>query len=165
MLKAVLIVCLNVILGACGYHLRGDSPVPEVLKHIYLQEASPRLTANFQEIMRLSSAKLSEKPEANGVILHVLNERFDRRSSSITATGKTNEYQLVYLLEYEVLSPDSKLLIPRQGIEINRNYYNDQQAVVGKEMEENMIREEMYRQAVRSILDRGKALIQGAQKK
>lgn len=164
-MKIGAVLCLSFLLAGCNYHLRGEAELPELMRHINLQAASSPLYEGFKESLRIAGAKLSDKPEANGVVIKVVNERFDRRTSSLSSTGKSNEFQLLYFLDYEVLTYDGKVIIPRQSVEVNRNYYNDQQAIVGKENEEGLIRQEMYRQAVRSILDRGRALIKQAQKK
>jgi outer membrane lipopolysaccharide assembly protein LptE/RlpB len=46
------------------------------------------------------------------------------------------------------------LLLADQDITIKRDYFNDQTAILGKSNEESVIRTEMYRQAVSSIMGR-----------
>lgn len=158
--KRLSLLWLSALLTACGsYHLRGEADMPELMRHIYLQAASPQLHASFKDSMRAAGAKLSEKPDPKGVIINIVNERFDRRTLSLSSTGKTNEFQLFYVLDYEVLTHDGKAVMPRQSVQVNRDYFNDQQAIIGKGNEEALIRTEMYTQAVRSILDRGRALL------
>lgn len=161
--KTLVVLGLSVLLEACQYHLRGESEVPEIMRHIYLQAASPPLYASFKETMRQAGSNLSQKPEPGGIILNILNERFDRRTLSLSATGKTNEFQLFYILDFEVLNAENKLVIPRQSVQVNRDYFNNQQDIIGKGNEEALIRTEMYNQAVRTILDRGRAIINNAQ--
>ncbi|NOT84661.1 MAG: hypothetical protein HOP02_07790 [Methylococcaceae bacterium] len=160
-----LVFILSLFLAACNYHLRGEAEVPEIMRHIYLQSASPQLHSSFKEALHSAGAKLSEAPEANGLIINVVNERFDRRTLSLSATGKTNEFQLFYILNFEVLGPDKRLIIPSQSVKVNRDYFNNQQDIIGKSNEEALIREEMYSQAVRSIMDMGKAMLNQAAKK
>lgn len=158
-------IWLSVMLTACGYHLRGESDVPEIMRHIHLQKASPPLYAMFKETLRLSGAKLSETPDPHGVVVRVTNERFDRRMLSLSSTGKTNEFQLFYELDFDVLTYDNKVVLANQRVQENRNYFNNQQDIIGKNNEEALIQEEMYRQAVRSVLDRGRALVKQSEKK
>jgi LPS-assembly lipoprotein len=164
-MKQIIIVMLSVFLAACQYHLRGEEETPEVLRHIYLQSASPQLQASFKETLRMAGGNLTQAPEANGVIVNVLNERFDRRSLSLSSTGKTNEYQLFYVLDFEVLSATKQVFMPHQTVEVNRDYFNNQQDIMGKNNEEALIREEMYRQAAHSVIDRGRASLKQALKK
>ena len=164
-MKYIVACILTLSLTACGYHLRGESEVPEVMRHIYLQAASPQLHNGFKETLRISGGSLIEVPEANGAIVNVLNERFDRRSISLSDTGKTNEYQLFYVLEFEVLGAEKQVFMPRQTVQVSRDFFNNQQDIIGKNNEEDLIREEMYRQAVRSVMDRGRAVLNQAQKK
>lgn len=159
-MKRALILIWVTSLMACGYHLHGTSDVPEIMKHIHVRSASPQLLAGFKDSFKLAGARLNDAPEAGGVIINVLNERFERRTLSLSSTGKANEFELHYVLEFELLAVDGNVAImPRQQIEVNRDYYNDQQDIMGKGNEETQIRQEMYQQAVRSVLDRGRALI------
>ncbi len=128
-MKPIIIVMLSVFLAACQYHLRGTEEMPEVLRHVYLQAASPQLLSSFRETLQRAGGNLTQAPEANGVIVNILNERFDRRSLSLSSTGKTNEFQLFYVLDFEVLSATKQVFMPRQTVEVNRDYFNNQQDI------------------------------------
>jgi LPS-assembly lipoprotein len=52
------------------------------------------------------------------------------------------------------------VLASRQPVEIRRDYFNDQQDVMAKEGEEAVIRNEMYQQAVRAIVDRARVVLE-----
>jgi LPS-assembly lipoprotein len=163
--QTLVVLWLSVFLAACNYHLRGESEVPEVMRHIYLQAASPQLYSSFKETLHLAGGNLSDKPDPHGVTLNIVNERFDRRILSLSDTGKSNEFQLFYVLDFEILTFDNKMVLPSQRVQVSRDYFNNQQDIIGKNNEENLIRIEMYRQAVRSIMDRGQALMKQAEKK
>jgi LPS-assembly lipoprotein len=156
------VLLLAAMLQACQYHLRGEADVPEVLQHVYMQSASPSLKTSFKEMLHQVGGEVVDKPEAKGLIVNILSERFDRRSLSLSDTGKTNEFQLFYVLEFEVFGADNKVIIPRQRIPVTRDYFNNQQDIIGKNNEEALIRDEMYRQAVRSMMDRSMALLRQA---
>ena len=52
----------------------------------------------------------------------------------------------------------------QQPVEIRREYYNDQTAVIAKEAEELLIRNEMYQQAVRTMISRAKVAFETSTK-
>lgn len=144
------------IVSSCGYHLRGAIDLPEEMKNIYVQNASPELLAGFRETIQFSAGNLVASPAEAGMIVRVIDEDMDRRVLSLTATGKANEYKLDYLLDFELLDAEGGILMPKQTIELNRSYFTQQINVIGKAYEEQVIREEMYRQAVNAIVSRAR---------
>ena len=164
MIKQISLLLLITVLAACNYHLRGTASVPEVLRNVYVQAASPLLNNSFQDTLKLAGGALVDKPNPKGVIVNVLGEKFDRRSLSLSSTGKASEFELIYSLTFEVLNVEGKTVMQKQKIDIKRNYFNDQQDIMGKGTEETLIRKEMYDQAVRELMDRGRALVNGPPK-
>jgi LPS-assembly lipoprotein len=61
---------------------------------------------------------------------------------------------LVFRLEYEVATPGGEILLPRQEIEIRRDYFNDQSSPLGQMAEEGLIRQEMQKEAAQLLLRR-----------
>jgi LPS-assembly lipoprotein len=52
----------------------------------------------------------------------------------------------------------------RQPVEIRREYYNDQQFVIAKDNEEAVIQNEMYQQAVQTIVNRARVVLEAGAK-
>jgi LPS-assembly lipoprotein len=151
--KSVALV-MALLLSACGYHLRGALVLPPGLKNIYLQGASPQLREQFNGVMKVSSVALASSPETAGMIVRIFNEDNQRRVLSLSSGGVANDFELNYRFEYEVVDSKNKVLMARQPVEIKREYFNSQLAVIAKENEETVIRNEMYQQAVRTVINR-----------
>lgn len=94
------------------------------------------------------------------MIIRIFGEDFNRRALSLSSRGKAEEFELNYRLEYELLGSGKSVLASRQPVEIRRDYFNDQQDVMAKEGEEAVIRNEMYQQAVRAIVDRARVVLE-----
>lgn len=154
--KNAVILAAILFVSSCGYHIRGAIDLPEEMKNIYVENASAELLAGFRETLQFSSGNLVASPEQAGIIVNVIDEDMDRRVLSLTATGKANEYKLDYLLDFELLDAERGILMPKQTIELNRSYFTQQINVIGKAYEEQVIREEMYRQAVSAIVSRAR---------
>jgi LPS-assembly lipoprotein len=60
---------------------------------------------------------------------------------------------LEYRLNYQITDAKGSVLKELQPIEIRRDYFNDQQLILGKDNEELVIRNEMYQQAVRTMIN------------
>lgn len=156
LVRNLVLLAMTFIVASCGYHLRGAIDLPEEMKNIYIQNASPELLAGFKDTLQYSTGNLVASPEEAGIIVRVINEDMDRRVLSLTATGKANEYRLDYLLNFDLLDAEGGILMPKQTIELNRNYFTQQINVIGKAYEEEVIRKEMYTQAVNAVVSRAR---------
>ncbi len=154
-----LLLAMLLFLPACGYHLRGALDIPEPLKKVYMPGAS----ANLQDEMRLSlqasGGQLVATPDQAELVIKVLRDEMSRRVLSLSSVGKANEFELNYNLRYLLLNAEGKLLTDQQVVEIHRDYFNDQEDILAKNNEENVIRQEMYRQAVRTMFTRVRAVL------
>lgn len=159
--KAVILV-MALLLNACGYHLRGAFQLPENMKNVYVEGGSGTLLEQFKQVMKTSSAKLSDSRKGAGIVIKIANEDFKRRVLSLSSRGKSNEFELEYRLDYEFANAKDALLMERQSIEIRREYYNDQQFVIAKDNEESVIRNEMYQQAVHTIVNRARVVLEAS---
>ncbi|TRW99059.1 hypothetical protein EKO24_006720 [Candidatus Methylobacter oryzae] len=151
---------MALLLSACGYHLRGAFQLPENMKKVYVEGGSEPLREQFRQIIKASSAQLGSSREGAAIVIKIFNEDFNRRVLSLSTRGKSNEFELVYRLDYELANARDTLLTERQSVEISREYYNDQQFVIAKDNEEATIRTEMYQQAVHAIVNRARVVLE-----
>ncbi|MGJ0490122.1 LPS assembly lipoprotein LptE [Methylobacter sp.] len=158
--KKAVIFIMALLLSACGYHLRGALDLPVGMKNVYLDGGSTPLREQFKRTLRSSAGRLANSPEGAGMIIRIFGEDFNRRALSLSSRGKAEEFELNYRLEYELLGSGKSVLASRQPVEIRRDYFNDQQDVMAKEGEEAVIRNEMYQQAVRAIVDRARVVLE-----
>ena len=156
LIKKSVILGVALLLSACGYHLRGALELPAGMKNVYLEGGSGPLQEQFNSAMKTSSVGIASSPETAGMIVRIFNEDNQRRVLSLSSTGTANDFELNYRFDYELVDSKNKVLMPRQSIDIKREYYNDQVAVIAKGNEETVIRNEMYQQAVRSIINRAR---------
>jgi LPS-assembly lipoprotein len=159
LIKKSVIVLIALLLSACGYHFRGAFELPVGMKNIFLDGGSAQLQAQFKKAMGLSSIPIAASAEVAGIVIRIFDENSQRRVLSLAATGVANDFELGYRMEYEIVDAKDNVLIERQPLEIKREYYNDQMALIAKESEETIIKNEMYLQAVRTIVNRAKSVI------
>jgi LPS-assembly lipoprotein len=150
-------IIIALLTTACGYHLRGSYGLPANVKTIFLQGGSPALREQLITVLKSSSGQLTESPEKADIVIRVFSDDIDRRVLSLSQRGRSNEIELAGHLEYELLDAKNEVLVAREPIEFRREYFNDQQDVIAKGNEETVIRNEMYQQAVKAIINRGRA--------
>ncbi len=162
--KKAVIVVIALLLSACGYHLRGAFELPAGMKNVFIEGGSGPLHEQFNQVIKSSSGQLASSRKEAGIVIKIFNEDFNRRVLSLSTRGKSNEFELEYRLGYEFADAADTLLMPRQTVEIRREYYNDQQFVIAKDNEEAVIRDEMYQQAVRTIINRARVVLESSAK-
>ncbi len=159
----ILIVALG-FLSACGYHLRGSIALPEALKNMYVFGASSPLQSEVAMMVRASKGKIATSPNNAGVVIKVLKEDMRSRALSIGQTGKSSEVELNYYLRFQFYDNKEQPLMDEQTIELDRAFFNDQTAVLAKEVEEAVIRKEIYKQAARMLMLRAQVAVENPKK-
>lgn len=157
--KNTFIFITFLFISACGYHLRTQADLPKGLDKVYLQGASNELNKAMKTRLKSSGVKLVDKVEKAGLIVQIDKEKMDRRVVSLSSTGRANEYELYFLLDFLLFDANGNQRGEKQNVEISRDYFNDQEAVLGKNNEELVIRDEIYNRAVETIITRAVAVL------
>ncbi len=152
----VMLIIAVLLLAGCGYHLRQAIDLPPEMRKVYIQgmEMTNPFAQYLGEQLSFSDGQLVVEKEQAGMILVVHDHRYSRRSVSLSSQGKSNEYELSYQIQFTLKSADGETLMPKQSIEIIKDYFNPQVFVIGKASEEAEIRVEIYKEAVRTLLRR-----------
>ena len=164
-MRTLLVAVLLSLLTACGYHLRGSLQLPQELKKVYLLGGSANLQKQFQKTLENSSGQLVKTPGEAAMTVRVFEKEIRQRAISLSGQGRSNQFELYYLMFFELRDSKNKVLTEREKIEIRREYFNDQQDIIAKDNEESVIRNEMYQQAVRTILNRMRVVFDTAKTK
>ncbi len=162
--KNIVLLTVLLFISACGYQLRGSIELPEGLKSIYMQGGSRALKKTMQKTLKSSGGQLVDHIDQAGIVVKIDTENMDRRVLSLSSTGRVSEFELIYILEFTLLDKAGEVLSKQQRIEINRDYFNDQGDILGQNNEELVIRDEMYRSAVRSIFNRSRVALEKLEK-
>lgn len=164
LIKKSVILIMALLSSACGYHLRGALDLPAGMKNVYLEGGSGELREQFRRVMEISSVPLASSPETAGIIVKIFDEDSQRRVLSLSSGGTANDFELGYRFDYEIVDAKNKVLMARQPVEIKREYYNNQLAIIAKDNEETVIRNEMYQQAVRTMVNRARVALEASPK-
>ena len=155
-LKNIFFLIILLSVSACGYQLRGSIDLPDDLKSIFFHGASELLNKTAKKTLRASGGTLATIPQEAGIIIQVIREEMKRRVVSLSSSGRVNEYEVSYLLHFFMLDKAGKQLSNKQVIELSRDYFNNQEEVLGKDNEEKIIRNELYRHATQAIIRRSR---------
>ncbi len=134
------------VLAACGFHLRGNVALPQVMQDILVEgdRFSP-LVRELGNVLRTSGARVVDSRKQASAVLVVLGETSSRRTLSVGSTGKVAEYEVHHSVDYQLEDAQGQVLVEKQHLAAKRDYQFDENDVLGKATEEENLREEMQR--------------------
>ena len=157
--KVTMLALAVVALSACGFELRGTGKLPDSVQTVYVDSSRDLRKAIVSQVERDGTRVVADKANADLSIL-VQQEGYERRVLSVDGrTGKAREYELLYRMTLSAHRTAGNTLIIGQPITLSRDYLFDADAVIGKTEEEDVIRQEMRRDAAEQIVRRVNAVL------
>lgn len=162
-LRVLLMVLASGVAG-CGYHLRGRVDLPARAQVVYLKGIAPGqpFGTEFTELLSFAGGRVTSKPMEAGSVFQVIRGIHQRRQISLSKAGKANGYNLTYRLEYEVTTPQGEVLMPREELEVSRQYFVDIRFPLGQGEQETLMRMEMEREAAQTAMRRLRSVVRSA---
>jgi LPS-assembly lipoprotein len=156
---ALVTLVLSVVAGltGCGFHLRGAVDIPPELSPLYIQSGGVVGDA-IEARLAGSGVQLTKSPTDAGMILRVLSQSRSSRVVALDVNGKALAYMLTYRVTFEVQDGAGKVLLPQQSITLDRTFDdNPDVAVLGKQLESDIIYEDLASDAADQVLLRLRA--------
>ncbi|MDI9239285.1 LPS assembly lipoprotein LptE [Lysobacter sp. LF1] len=156
LLKRAAPVALVLALSACGFHLRNQLVLPPDMgpvRVVSVDRFSPLAESLAQALTRAGAVPATERtPDAT--VLDLLSERWGDRPIALDELGRAQEFSLRYAVTFELRRADGTTPVPRQTIELARDYVSNPVQAIGTEGEREILQTEMRREMVASILRR-----------
>lgn len=164
--NVALLALLTLVLSGCGFHLRHALTLPEDLGPVRVVSAdrySPLGTSLAQALTRIGATPASPDAVEDVATLEVISERWGSRPISIDQFGRAQEFSLRYAVVFGLRKGDGSDVLPRQVIELSRDYISSPTNPTGAESEQELLSRELRREMVAQILRRIDAVEQEAQ--
>lgn len=154
--NALLLFLSALLLSGCGFQLRGSLPtLPEVMTDTYLQgDRNSRVYQESASAIQSSGGRLVEQRTSASAVLILHDERFARRNLSSDTRGRVNAYEHRLQLVFSLADNQGEMLAERQQVEILREQRIDPDNVLAADQEQEILRQEMRRQAIAQMLRR-----------
>ncbi|MCX4190112.1 LPS assembly lipoprotein LptE [Methylophaga sp. OBS3] len=159
--KLSLVSILAAMLMACGFQLRGAASVPDTVKTIYIQGVNIRdeFGLNLKRTLTRNGITVVSDYREGAALMSFTRNRLQRRVMTVgVQTAKVAEYELILEVEFDVSDANQNKLIENEFFEARRDYQFDPQQMLGRDAEEELLRQEMYEQLSQAILRRLSAL-------
>jgi LPS-assembly lipoprotein len=146
-------------LAGCGFHLRGATPLPELMARTYLDVSltSP-LRYELESLLLSAGGEVMDEEEGATAILKVKSASIRSRTLSLDDLGRVREYGLTLTVKYLLLSPGGEALSESLRSSVERDYRFDPDNVLAQGREREMVEQEMYRIAAQQMVRRLRTL-------
>lgn len=152
-LQWITLLIATLLLGACGFHLRGQLSMP--FDTIYLKSASPGtpLIIELRRNFEARHVKLVNAADEAELVLDIVSETPDKLVLTLGADGRVNEFRLFYRVSLRAYD-SQRDWIPAEDISLRRDFSYDDSLVLAKEAEESLLYQSMRSDMVQQIMSR-----------
>tara|TARA_B110000285_G_scaffold79656_1_gene91957 strand:+ start:619 stop:1101 length:483 start_codon:yes stop_codon:yes gene_type:complete len=155
----IILISMLLVLSSCGYSMRGSINIPSSVESVSVVSSEYSELVNILNSSLISSnIKTSTSKNDDIYRIVILSEEFNRRQLSINISGRVNEYELIYSVNFELKVPNEKSI--KDKIILYRDYSFDENNVMGNSDREDDIKKEMMSTASTLIFNRLVASIQ-----
>ena len=152
----LVVIITMTLISACGYSLRGSLNLPPSLNHISVYSDNySELVNSINETLLSSGIRVTNSNNQTVDRILILSESFNRRQLTMSVSGRVNEYELIYDIDYEINLSNKKTL--SDSITLYRDYSFDENNVMGNSDREDYIKNEMVSTAATLIFNKLKA--------
>lgn len=156
MIRRLFPIVLVLALSACGFQLRNALTLPPDLgpvKVVSVDRSSP-LAESLARSLDLAGATAAAADDTTAAVLDVLAERWGDTPISVDAFGRSQEFSLRYAVIFELRSAVGTVIVPRQTIELSRDYVANPVNAIGTEGEREILQRELRREMGSAVLRR-----------
>lgn len=146
-------LALVLLLAGCGFQLQGTFATPPEMERTYISTEDNRslFYRDLHEALESSGVNLVDAATDATAIFTILFDQTDQRVLSVSARNVPTEYEVYYTIEYSLDSGTKNLLEP-QTLNLTRDYTYDPTLVLGKEHEQQLLRDAIVDDLVRIVL-------------
>lgn len=137
--NAALALGLALVLSACGFHLRGNIPLPDGIKNMFIQVPEGTFKEQLEDVLVNAGADIQSSRSGADVVLRVTSAKSDRTVGTLDQRGKADSYNLVFTVSYVLLDSEGKNLRNVSLSETRRYNFNPEQVIESESEEADLL--------------------------
>ncbi|MCX7515389.1 LPS assembly lipoprotein LptE [Frateuria hangzhouensis] len=154
LLRVSLLAC-TLALAACGFHLRQSAALPASMQRMHLAvNGGGDLQRDLARALEDSGVTIEEEGGPGIAELKIPLASFNTETLSVSGGARVTEYTVRYQVRFEVDGGDGQALVPRQRIDMSRDFSYDATNTIGTEAQVEEIRRSLNDDMVQAILFR-----------
>ena len=141
------------LITSCGFQLRVAKNLPIEMDRTYIS-SEDEYSIFYRQLKKglyERGVEVVESPVDATAVFNILQEDTGQRVLSVSGRNVVREYEVFYRIFYSIQTKDKLIKSPQEEI-LTRDYTYDETLVLGKEREENLLREAIADDLVRIIL-------------
>lgn len=142
-MRSALLLFLAISITACGFHLRGNIPLSEGVKNMFVSAPEGTFKEELERILTRAGANLASSSAGADAILVVTSADTTRTVGTLDDRGRANSYNLRFNVKYSLKTPEDENIRPDESLRESRRYNFDPANVVEVEAEEIQLQESM----------------------
>ncbi len=148
--RNLLVIGLAVLLSACGFQLRGTGTSELAIKELDVtaRNAYGDTVVQLRQVLQSSGVKVFAGAPYKLVLA---NEQESQRTLSYAGAGRSGEYELTTVLNYEILGQGNLSLLSDK-LQVQQVFLHDGNNLVGSDQEADQTRKEMRRDLVQRMV-------------
>jgi len=149
----LLVALLSLTLQGCGFHMRGAGQSLADMPPIAVtggNRAAARL--QIERILGGPGGPLVANADDAQVVIHIIDDRVEERVLTISTTAKVTEYELAYIVEFELLDNAGEVIRPPLQVVLTDDFTFDAVVVLAKDRERDVVEEELIKRMAQRIL-------------
>lgn len=146
-LRILLLSLGSLALAACGFQLQGVTSYPPELSAVHLDVPDPTsdLAVQLRRSLAASGVTLARDSADATATLKIVTERYGRTVKSVSAQNRPTEYEVFYQAEFMLTTPAETVVAP-QSVARARIFPYSERDILGKQQEEELLRDALARE-------------------
>ena len=159
-LATALLAAFALAAAGCGFHLRKEANLPPSMQKVHIQIADPNslLAKDLAKALPRSGVQVVDAVEPDVAVMNISANAFSTDVLSVGGNARATEYSLRYHVELEVQDAAGTALLPKQTIELARDFTFDASQALGVSAEIDLLTQELQRDMTQTILRRLEAM-------
>lgn len=147
------LAALALALSACGFHLQGRESLPASLAAVRIEAVDPQSDFNLGLRAALRSSGTTLVEDGSSAVIHILADGTSEKVLTVSSSNIPTAYQLDYTVRISVSAGDQQLM-PIETHTLSREYSFDEQALLAKEREREVLTQALADDLVTLVMRR-----------
>ena len=143
---------LALSVSACGFHLRGNIPLSDSVKNLFVQAPDGTFKSELESILANAGAEIAPSRAASDVVLVIRKAESKKNVGTLDQRGLANSYDLTFFVSYTLLTPEGDMVRRPQSVSERRRFDFDPALVVETESEERELQYQMEQDVALKIV-------------
>jgi LPS-assembly lipoprotein len=153
--KASLLLMCTLVLASCGFHLRGNVALPPGMEQVHITApGNIDLQRRLARSLAASGVTIEDHAATSVAELNVPVSAFSTDTLSVSGQAEVTEYTVRYHVEFEVHDGTGKPIIPRQRIDMSKEFSYDVTNTIGTQAQIDAIHAALNDEMITAIMFR-----------